>query len=411
MADSSDNTLEILINLRTQGEAGVKAAKELLAETAGAATAGGDATKDLGKKTEEATESFRLFNTQNREFKLLLGEANQIAPGLGVALRGLFNPEVLGIGLAILAVKTFVDWLKEGKKSADEMADAISKIDASVWQAQIQGIIDTKEQHRQLKEALAKGLEDPGAMDARYTHEKKLMEEKLAQQKKLLEFMEAIQLADAHGDKGAEDAIKDRFKGIFQGLDNQGGQAEVDRLNRKGQDEYNAMLESKRKAEAAQAELDKGNPGAATATRAKTEQLLHADDIATAAKLAREAHDMESGNSNIWGNFSTWLWGSKHAKAFADQSDAGLAGAVSSEKNRKSVIQADDDWQEAHKKAVRENTEAYQRHSAALSTASVALLDASEKLQAQKIEQTLESAYKAFNFVNNLMSKVDRIGY
>ena len=92
---------------------------------------------DFGRKTvPEAGASVEGFNVHGREFRRLTGELSRIIPGLGEAMIGAFNPEVLGIvGLVIVfeAVLSIVQKLNAHTKELRENMEAIKSADLSGW--------------------------------------------------------------------------------------------------------------------------------------------------------------------------------------------------------------------------------------------------------------------------------------
>jgi len=116
----SDKVLAILIQLGVVGQQDVKTATDLLQENVTATVAGGKATEELGAKTEDATQSFKLFNTHSEEFNQLVSELNRVTPGLGLALKAAFDPENIGIAAIISATGTLVGQIMKLREAAQK---------------------------------------------------------------------------------------------------------------------------------------------------------------------------------------------------------------------------------------------------------------------------------------------------
>lgn len=120
--DAKQLSIAVIIDLIGQGKlAEATAGLEKLKSRAGD---GAGTFKKLGENTEESAEHLQLFNVHSHEMNHLLNEANQIAPNLGFVLRGLFRPELLGIGLAVFGIRALIDHFKEAKQEAQAFIEA-----------------------------------------------------------------------------------------------------------------------------------------------------------------------------------------------------------------------------------------------------------------------------------------------
>jgi hypothetical protein len=135
MADQSDKTLKILIQLGVIGENDVKAAKELV----------GDLNKEMGvinvtqdqanKILNNASESSNKFSMEGREMKRVLNELDAVVPGLGKSIEGL-GKTITGTGggmvvlqLAIEATKLYWDMYQESQaRAAEQTATKFDRI-------------------------------------------------------------------------------------------------------------------------------------------------------------------------------------------------------------------------------------------------------------------------------------------
>lgn len=101
----------------------------ILTVTEGDPGASARGLQDTGKAAEKAGEDIKLMEFKGRELHEALHKINEIAPGLGTALRAVFNPELLGVTGLILAVETVKGALDSWKKKMDDMAEAGAKAD------------------------------------------------------------------------------------------------------------------------------------------------------------------------------------------------------------------------------------------------------------------------------------------
>ena len=127
MADSAQ-TLELLIKLGVIGQDDAKAAQQLLNETRDAADPAAESFGNLAKQTGHAAEGMRMAHGEMREVHRVMGEINRLAPGTGELLRGMMNPEMMGLGVAIVAFEAIHGLIKKISEQAAEfkkqMADA-----------------------------------------------------------------------------------------------------------------------------------------------------------------------------------------------------------------------------------------------------------------------------------------------
>lgn len=97
-------------------------------EGSGAADAASD-LKNVGKSAEDAGEGMNFFETKGREFHRLLFELDKFLPGLGTALRAVFNPATLGVGGLLFVIERVKDGIDAWKKKMDDLAEAGAKAD------------------------------------------------------------------------------------------------------------------------------------------------------------------------------------------------------------------------------------------------------------------------------------------
>ncbi len=134
MADS-DKVLELLIEFKAKLD-GLNQSRTELLELKRQAVATGVSTTGLDDELEkldktlatlakkelpEAHEGVAVFNTHGRDMHRLLHELNKVAPGLGLALRSVFNPAGIGIAVAVVAVQQLVGWMESAKKKSEEL--------------------------------------------------------------------------------------------------------------------------------------------------------------------------------------------------------------------------------------------------------------------------------------------------
>jgi len=114
----SDKILEVLIKLGVVGQQDVQTATDLLKDSVTATLAGGEATRDLGKNTEDAAQSVKRFTDYGEEFNQLIGELNGITPRLGLALKAAFNPETMSATGVVSVLGQLVGLLKQLQEAA-----------------------------------------------------------------------------------------------------------------------------------------------------------------------------------------------------------------------------------------------------------------------------------------------------
>jgi uncharacterized protein YbaA (DUF1428 family) len=110
---NADQSLNVEIKMSLEGQENAIKAKEAISDLTGT-------QKGLTESTVVATERAREHTAAQREIFRIANELNQIMPGLGEAMRGVFDPESFGIVAALLAVEAF-------KSVMDDLA-AIDKI-------------------------------------------------------------------------------------------------------------------------------------------------------------------------------------------------------------------------------------------------------------------------------------------
>jgi len=106
---NAQNTLDVLVKLGVIGEADLKAANQLLAET--------------GAATEKAGEHAKEANHHHGESRLIFAELNKLVPGLGHALHAAFAGPLGAIILAGIAVHEVQEKLAEYNKELDAVGE------------------------------------------------------------------------------------------------------------------------------------------------------------------------------------------------------------------------------------------------------------------------------------------------
>lgn len=108
------------------GDSDLEIQIRLLADTHGADETQRALNKVTGS-TKEMGHEAELFNVHGHEMRHLFQELNRITPGLGLLLKGLFNPEALGIVGAVLLLERLNEYFKEAAKRAEEFAKAATE--------------------------------------------------------------------------------------------------------------------------------------------------------------------------------------------------------------------------------------------------------------------------------------------
>jgi len=288
----SDKVLAILIQLGVVGQQDVKTATDLLQENVAATIAGSKATEDLGAKTEDAAQSVKLFNVHSSEFNQLVNGLDRVAPGLGLALKAAFNPENIGLAAAVTAVSLFNDWLKEGERSAQEMADKLAQLNTDVWVAQVKAIGEVKKAIDDSNAALSKGFDKEAVKDY-YGLQKALLDDRVEQEKKLWDVLEKTELAQAHGDKTQEEIIRNRYERLRQQSDASKGPGELSLLRGQSAQEDLERMEAQKALDTAKQNLKTRGPKLAADKAARDDDAKDATAaVSDANKRLASAKDL-----------------------------------------------------------------------------------------------------------------------
>jgi hypothetical protein len=171
---------------------------------------------------DKNTEGLRLFEPHGLEFRKFLGEADRLMPGTAELLRGLFNPETLGIGAMIVGLQMILEHVKAVKEAARESAKAMEEMFKSSRDAALDANEANAEYLRTLDEQKSKMDEIREGEADRLD----IIKLQTKEQERILAAKEEIELAGAHGNKTEEDAIKKRYEGLRHGAEAGGEQAE-----------------------------------------------------------------------------------------------------------------------------------------------------------------------------------------
>lgn len=212
MADQPNSALEILIKWINDDEK----AKQALAELEQFQRT----TKTAGQSTEEAAEHSKMFNFHGREMHKIVHELNGIVPGLGHILKAVFNPEVIGITAAIMALELFKSIFEENKKKAEDFV--------KIWEAQHEAIEAAKEKIVEFNEEIGKGRSVLEQLQHGFDVVNSKIGAELEGQKQILEILEKQALAKVAGNKEEEQRIQRMFDATKKSLDLR---AEEQRLN------------------------------------------------------------------------------------------------------------------------------------------------------------------------------------
>lgn len=170
----ADQQLDILIRFGLDAKAAQQAVGEL---------------NKLKSGTEEAGKGAESFNVKGREMRKLMGELNQIAPGLGNTLRLMFSPTAIGIGAALALIHQLIAKYKELTDAAEKARQETAAVTVAVWQAARDGAQNAAKSAEAYIKAIANA---GGALDQLKTKEdleKTILGERIAQWERLLELM------------------------------------------------------------------------------------------------------------------------------------------------------------------------------------------------------------------------------
>jgi chromosome segregation ATPase len=151
--------------------------------------------KDVGKATKEAGEHTEKFNTHGREMHEVLHKLNEVAPGLGQALKAVLSPEaapIIGLIVAMEFLQKLFERMKrdaeEFKKTMEETPDfsgiknSVESIAAALEDADrnAKGFISSMEEIESAQKTIAEKSAD---MVTALEHQK-TVEEQIAKAKK-----------------------------------------------------------------------------------------------------------------------------------------------------------------------------------------------------------------------------------
>lgn len=125
-----DANVEILLNFIAQTQ-GAEAAHQAMLQLK-------ESTSEVGRETEHTGE-------HAREMHHVFRELNQLAPGLGHVMKGIFHPEALGIILLLVALEQLVEHLKKAKEEAKEAAKVTQESFIKAAEAATEFDIQSKE--------------------------------------------------------------------------------------------------------------------------------------------------------------------------------------------------------------------------------------------------------------------------
>lgn len=136
----------------------------------------------LGKKTNQAGEDAKLFNEHSREMHRIFGELNKISPGLGETLKGIFSPETLGVGVALVALEQLVKYLGEARQKAEEAATA----SVALWVAQRDAANAAIKAAADYNIEIGKSIDAQKTLNDQFNAEKTILDAIIEQRKKVL---------------------------------------------------------------------------------------------------------------------------------------------------------------------------------------------------------------------------------
>lgn len=149
MADAS---LDIIIRILTE-QVGAQKAQDIIRDA-------GVETRKFSDSTKEAASSAEKLNVHSGEFRKIVGLLNREVPGAGLALKALFSPEALGIGLLVLGIEQLV----EGFHAMRESAEAARKAQAELWNQQIAAVKEYEAAVSASHETIQKKFEEERAV-------------------------------------------------------------------------------------------------------------------------------------------------------------------------------------------------------------------------------------------------------
>lgn len=173
-------------------------------------------TAKLGEANEEGAKHAEHSGLSHRALHQILHLiGKESGPEAGAAISGLAAAGTGSILVAIMAVHQLFTWIESIKKASEETAAA----SAESWMKQR----DSIDEAARSAEDFAKGLEHSktatAEMKEAFAQEKAVLEAQIEGHKKLIDAIEKEQLAEAGGDKGKEQQIKERFEDLKREYD------------------------------------------------------------------------------------------------------------------------------------------------------------------------------------------------
>jgi hypothetical protein len=109
----------------------------------------------LGDNTEEASKKAEKHNNQHRMMHKLLHQLNEIIPGLGDALKAMWNPANAGLIAVIAGLGTLIKLMDSWKEKAAEMRKLQAELAVATYEANQKAIESADEQLARIKEIQA----------------------------------------------------------------------------------------------------------------------------------------------------------------------------------------------------------------------------------------------------------------
>jgi hypothetical protein len=206
MADTQE--FKILIT-STADNAGFKSSGEAVRALTNATKDHVTATKELGKAESETEIEIEGMNGKGREFHELLRKLNELAPGTGMALKGIFAPEALPILAVIAGVELLIGAFERLKKKSEEAATAA----VAAFEAQQKAADDAQTDTDNYLETLGKIKAAYDTNKAAADLELTTLKAKIDQTKILLEYEEKRALLAAEGDRAKQEQIRSAYEG------------------------------------------------------------------------------------------------------------------------------------------------------------------------------------------------------
>jgi hypothetical protein len=222
-------------------------------------------TNTLGNEMEEGARKAEHSGLSHRELhKIFHLIATQAGPGAGAAIAGVGAATTASIGIALIAVKEFVEYLKKLKEEEEERRETA----AAVWIAERDAIDESAKSAEDYAESVRRVKDASKEVEDQLKNNLAVLQAQIEAHKQILESIEKEQLAAAAGDKEKEENIRSRFDILKRNYD---VTAESQALEKKRDDltQRQFVLRPKLTEAATQAEADleeeKANRAAADA--------------------------------------------------------------------------------------------------------------------------------------------------